>query len=99
MDDATDDNSGDKLDVVRDTLVKLLCKSGKSETMEFYQILWLFNKYYNKWLPSLDDTFVSGEHGVGIKNPNVLARIMEKRESLIKEVKLEKGGKCRPHHV
>ena len=99
MDDATDDNSVDKVNVVRDTLVKFLCKSGKWETMEFYRVLWLFNKYYNKWSPSLDDAFVSGENGVVIKTPRVLARMVEKRGSLIKEVKLEKGGRWGPQNV
>ena len=90
LDDATDDNTGDKVNVVRDTLVKFLCKSGKLELAEFYRIMGFFNRYYNKWFPSLDDTFVSCEHGVGIKNPCVLARMMDKRGSLIEEVKLEK---------
>ena len=43
--------------------------------------------------------FVSGEHGVVIKNPRVFMRIMEKRGSIIKEVNLKKGGKWGPHHV
>ena len=47
-----------------------------------------FNKYYNKCFPSVDDTFVSVEHGVGIKNPCVLARMIERREILNKEVNL-----------
>ena len=74
LDDATDDNSGDKVNVFRDTLVKFLCKSGKLETMEFYRVLWLFNKYYKKWFPSLDDTFLSGENGVGNKNPTCVGK-------------------------
>ena len=45
LNDATNDNSGDKVNVVRDTVMKLLCKSGKSETTEFYRILGFFNKY------------------------------------------------------
>ena len=92
LDDVTDEKSGDKVNVDRDTLVKFLCKSGKSEATDFYWIQEFFNKYYNKCFPSLDDTFVSGENGVGIKNPHVLVRMMEKRGSLVKEVNLEKGG-------
>ena len=33
FDYANDDNSGDKVNVVRNTLVKFVCKSGKPETM------------------------------------------------------------------
>ena len=87
------------MNVVRYTFVKFLCKSGKSETTEFYQIKGFFNKYYNKRLTSLYRTFVSGENGVGIKNPRVLTRMMEKRGSIIKEVKLEKGGRWGPQNV
>ena len=83
MDDATDDNRGDKVNVFRDTFAKFLCKSGKSETAEFYQITGLFNKYYKKWFHFLYAKFVSGENDVGIKNPRVLAMIMEKRGSII----------------
>ena len=83
LDDANNDNSGDNVNIVRYTPMKFLCKSGKSETTKFYQILGFFNKYYNKCFPSSDYTFVSGEHGLGIKNPRLLERMMEKRRSLI----------------
>ena len=82
--DVTDDNSGNKVNVGRENLVKFVCRSGELETTEFYWILGFFNKYYNKWFPFLDDTFVSGENGVRIQNRRVLVRMMEKRESLIK---------------
>ena len=36
---------------------------------------------------------------MGIKNPCVLVSMMEKRIISIKEVKLEKGGKCGPQNV
>ena len=99
LDDATEDNSGDKVNVVRNTLMKFLCKSGKSETTDFYWILGLFKKYYNKRFHYLDGTFVSDDNEAGIKNPRVLSRMMEKRGSIIKEVKLEKGGMWGPNHV
>ena len=83
LDDAIGDNSGDKVNVARDTILKFLCKCGKLETMEFYRILRFFNKYYNNWFPSVDGKFVSGKHGVVNKNPRVLARIMENTGSLI----------------
>ena len=93
LNDATNDNSGDKVNFVRDTIVKLLYKRGKSQTTEFYRILVLLKKYCNKWFLYLDDRFVSCEHGMGIKNPRVLTRIMENRGSLVKEVNMEKGSK------
>ena len=46
----------------------------------------------------MEYTYLSGDNGFGIKNPRVLARMMEKRGSLINEVKLEKGGKWGPQH-
>ena len=45
LDDTTNDNSGDKANFVRDTLLEFFCKSGKSETTEFYRIIGFFNKY------------------------------------------------------
>ena len=47
----------------------------------------------------MDNTVILGEHGMGIKNPCVLVSMMEKRIISIKEVKLEKGGKCGPQNV
>eukprot|EP00957_Ditylum_brightwellii_P098006 7464582-Ditylum_brightwellii.AAC.1 len=32
-----------------DSLVKLKCKQGKKESIEYYHVLALFTKYYNKW--------------------------------------------------
>eukprot|EP00957_Ditylum_brightwellii_P138429 10551205-Ditylum_brightwellii.AAC.1 len=40
-----------------DSLIQVKCKCGRFETVEFYRVLALFTKYYNKWFVSEEETF------------------------------------------
>ena len=99
MDD--DGNAGEPVNVARDTLVEFMCKSGGREKNEKYQVLGIFCKYYNKWFVSLQEIIGWGENNPEekLKKTLVMARLMDKSGSSVKEFKMEKGGKWGPHNV
>jgi len=39
----------------RDSLISMKCKYGKHKSVEYYWVLAIFIKYYNKWFVSSDD--------------------------------------------
>ena len=67
-------------------------KHGKSETLEYYQILVFSFKYYNKWYMSTEAEFRLMKDVTNRANTPVLARMMEKVGSSYDEAKLEKYG-------
>ena len=76
--------------IERDGLIKMRCQRGKSVSIEFYRVLAIFSKHYNKWFIDWDsDKFLFVQ---GSKKYKVLARMMQKDGEEMKEVELEKDG-------
>eukprot|EP00957_Ditylum_brightwellii_P199917 15240376-Ditylum_brightwellii.AAC.1 len=61
---------------------------GSFKTVEFYHVLALFAKYYNKWLVLEEE-----------KCPWVLVRVTTKSDSAFVDVQLEKDGDWGSQHV
>ena len=82
----------------RDTLIKMKCKRGRSETIEYYRVFAIFSKGYNKWWIHLDDDkvlFVPGS-----KKYKIFGRMMMQEQSgEMKEVELEKNGEWGPKSI
>ena len=65
------------------------CNHGKSVSVEYYQILSLFDEYYNnQWVP-MGDNFPWKNDPLAVKNARVLLRLTRKTSGLFQEVQLE----------
>ena len=91
------EGSDDKY-IERDSLIKMKCERGKSSvSIEYYRVLAIFSKHYNKWFIDWDsDKFLFVQ---GSKKYKVLARMMQKDGDEMKEVELEKDGHWGPRSV
>ena len=85
--------------VVRDSLVQMKCKRGRSETIECYRVLAFFTKYYNKWFVAEQDKFPWSDDTVNTAKVRVLARLVKKTGSSYQEVGLVKDGNWAPQQV
>ena len=94
------DGSGDaELFIQRDSLIQVNCKRGNVVSVENYQVLALFSKYYNKWFVAPVDKFPWTNDPNAIKNAGVLARLVKKSGSNYKEEELEVGGDWGPKQI
>ena len=84
--------------IERDSLITMKCKRGKgNETIEYYRVLAVFTKYYNKWFVATDESrFIWNKDS---KKVRILARMMSKCGSSYHEMKLEKDGTFGPQSV
>ena len=55
-------NTGEPVNVARDTIVEFKCKRGGRDTKEQYRVLGIFCKYHNKWFVSLQEMIGWGEN-------------------------------------
>ena len=82
-------NSNCRQIIKRDTLVTYRVKRGKTESLEYYRVLAIFSKHYNKWFLHWDDEVLFEKGSTKFK---ILARMVVKDGNRIKEVDLEKDG-------
>ena len=98
-----EDTSADNNTYIRrDSLIKLNCKRGKVETVEYYRVLAIFKKFYNKWYPSPEDKLIWTQDQTKLRTDvRVLARMMKRQGSgnSYQEVNLTKEGDFGPKHV
>ena len=71
-------------------------KRGKTEILEYYHVLAIFSKHYNKWFLHWDDEVLFEKGSTKFK---ILARMVVKDGNRIKEVDLEKDGQWGPKYV
>ncbi len=93
-DDASEEGSAEttRRYVGRDRLFTLKCKQGKTESVEKYQVLGIFSKFYNKWFIHWEKIRVLFEKGS--KKYKVMVRmIQDSGDRDLREVDLEKDGK------
>jgi hypothetical protein len=88
-----------ELYIMRDSLIQLKCKRGKSESVESYRVLAFFSKYYNKWFVTPEKKFLWEANVSTTNNVRVLARLMKKSGSAYQEVELKAGGDWGPCQV
>ena len=74
----------------RDTLVKVKCKRGRVVTVEWFCVLCLFSKHYNKWYVHWENDRVPFTQDS--KHYKVMMRMVEREGNDIKEVELEIDG-------
>jgi hypothetical protein len=72
-------------------------KRGNTTTVEYYRVLALFSKHYNKWFLHWDDDKVLFDKGW--KSFKVLARMVKKEGSSWADVELVKDGDWGPKFV
>ena len=59
---------------------KLKCKRGRAKTVEYYRVLAIFMKYYNKWYPAVEDKILWMQDFSKLrKDVRILARMMKKQ--------------------
>ena len=88
-----DEESDAPICIQQDSLMQVECKRGRAVSVENYQVLALFGKYYNKWFVSLEDSFTWAGFPSVVKNARVLVRLVKKQAgSNYKEVILEAGA-------
>ena len=85
--------------IKRDTLIKAICKRGRSEAVEHYRVLSLFTKYYGKWFVGQVENFPWNNDPLAVKNSRVLVRMTEKRGGSNKEEQLEVVGAYGPKQI
>jgi hypothetical protein len=83
--------------ISRDTLITLSVTQGNTTTLEYYRVLALFSKHYNKWFLHWDEDKVLFDKGS--KKIKVLARMVKKKASSWVDVDLVKGGNWGPKSV
>ena len=81
----------------RDTLVTLNCQRGGTISVEYYRVLALFSKHYNKWFVHWDSNCILFQRGS--KKYKFLFRKVERDGGEWKEVELEKHGSWSPKFV
>lgn len=77
-----------------DALVELRCKRGRRKTSEYHRVLGVFHKYYNKWFVHPQE-FVArngSEKQEDLKKTRVLAKLVEKTGSCVRDVELKTDG-------
>ena len=81
--------------------MELRCKRGGRETKEHYSVLVMVQKYYNQWFASLHDLigWDEGEKKEELNKTRVLAKLVEKTGSSVRDVELKMGGEWGPQHV
>ena len=104
-----DDGGKDSDDFIeRNTLIKLSLKKGGQVSSQYYRVLGIFDKYYNKWFPEFEkDKKVTFNPQPGKKwkayseRYKLLVRMMMKTQQLseFEEVELKKDGKWSPKAV
>ena len=103
-----DDGGKDSDDFIKwDTLVKLSVKKGGQISSQYYRVLGIFDKYYNRWFVDFNkDKKVTFNPRSGTqwkaysKKYKLLVRMMVRTEqSEFEEVELEKNGKWSPKAV
>lgn len=83
--------------IQRDSLITVKAKRGKTESIEYYRVLGIFSKHYNKWYLHWDDDKVTYDNNS--KQYKILARMVEKDGPKFKEVELVAGGHWSPRCV
>ena len=96
------DDHGAVVWIERDTLVTLKYKQGGrngQETVQYYRVLGIFSKHYNKWFVELDHKKI--KFAPGSKKYKLLVRMMEKQSAAgdYEEVQVAKDGKWSPKAV
>ena len=95
--EATEGDGNKYIQIQCDGLIRMKCVRGTSTTIEYYRVLAIFSKHYNKWFIDWDsDKFLFDP---GSKKYKVLARMMQKDGEEVKEVELEKDGHWGPRSV
>eukprot|EP00957_Ditylum_brightwellii_P082176 6248582-Ditylum_brightwellii.AAC.1 len=92
-----DVNNG--LYIQHDSLIQVKCKCGSVKTVEFYHVLALFTKYYNKCFVSEEEIIPWVNDAPKKNNVKVLVRLMTKSGSAFMDAQLEKDGDWGPQHV
>ena len=83
--------AAEKTMIKRDTLVKFRATRGKNESVEYYRVLAIFSKHYNKWFIHWDSDQVEYIHNS--KKYKILARMVKMDGmSSCSEVNLEADG-------
>jgi hypothetical protein len=83
--------AAEKTMIKRDTLVKFRATRGKNESIEYYRVLAIFSKHYNKWFIHWDSDRVEYIHNS--KKYKILARMVKMDGmSSCSEVNLEADG-------
>eukprot|EP00956_Cyclotella_meneghiniana_P011701 scaffold16470_cov61-Cyclotella_meneghiniana.AAC.12 len=83
--------AAEKTMIKRDTLVKFRASRGKNESVEYYRVLAIFSKHYNKWFIHWDSDQVEYIHNS--KKYKILARMVKMDGmSSCSEVNLEADG-------
>jgi hypothetical protein len=67
----------DDICIQPNSLVQVKCNRGKSVSVEYYRVLSLFDKYYNKWWVPIDCKFPWTNDPLAVKNACVLLRLMK----------------------
>jgi hypothetical protein len=83
--------------IKRDSLIRLKAKRGNSESIEYYRVLAIFSKSYNKWYLHWDEDKVLYESNS--KKYKILARMVVQTGQRFKEVDLVAGGNWSPRNV
>jgi hypothetical protein len=93
------ENSGDTGGqlIQRDRLIRLKAKCGKGKSIEYYRVLAIFSKHYNKWYLHWDEEKVG--YIIGSKKFKVMARMVVRQNNRFKEVDLVAGGDWSPKNV
>jgi len=82
----------DKVYIGRDTLVKMKCKRGKTVSSEYYRVLGIYSKHYNKWFVHWDGDRVEFKSELKYAKQYKLMMRMVKDGEDIKELELERSG-------
>ena len=62
--------------IERYSIITMKCKQGSTESIEYYGVLGIFSKYYNKWFVHIDsDKIMWNKY---CKKYKVLARLIQK---------------------
>jgi len=92
--------------IERDTLIKLNVKKGGQVYSQYYRVLGIFSKHYNKWFVEFEKDKKVSFNPQGItwkvysKKFKLLVRMMKMTEnSEFEEVELKKDGKWSPKTV
>lgn len=81
----------------RDSLITFKCIRGKSESIEYYRVLGIFSKHYNKWFLHWDSDSVL--YKKDSKKYKIMAWMVQRDVLKMKEVVLEKDGNWGPKFV
>ena len=72
------------------SIVKIKCKQGETESIEYYTVLGIFSKYYNNLFFHIGSNKIIWKNY--FKNYKVLARLIQKDNPEYKKFQLEKDG-------